>query len=120
MTETERKELNERLLKASGFHYEKFGGSIEGWPPPNVSRENATWETLTLSHERVVDLTSSVDACIKWIVPKLEGVWNIYHEQNQLYFVEIHSFQKFFYGNDLSLPLAFCLAAIKYFEEVSK
>jgi hypothetical protein len=65
------------------------------------------------------DFANSMDACIKWIVPAI-GRWEVGNGfVAGMFYARIIHINDSFWGNANSPALAFCLAAIKYFE-VSK
>lgn len=62
---TEHKELNRKLAEWAGFAeipwYVRAGKQIFEWLSPNAERHNET-----------PDFVKSLDACFKWLVPKLD------------------------------------------------
>ncbi len=117
-------ELNERLAKAVGFTHLPYRKDAKGKVNDNCWIE-PWYSTQMLGHWSFnpPDFTSSMDACIKWIWP-------------HFWIIEMDTVDGIFYRFKLSHPenpnspiagkltenpaTAFCLAAIKYFEEVSK
>ncbi len=106
-------ELNERLAKSI-------------WP-----NHTFTWAEPALSHMIIIHqapdwieihglFTTSMDACIKWIVPEIDW-FKILYLKGQGYAAIIYDpkSEEYIHHADNpveSMPLAFCLAAIKYFE----
>lgn len=122
MAEIELKELNEQLAKAVGI--EKYNGDFP------EAQGTALWK-LPGSYgfyDTCPDFTSSMDACIKWIVPvlrsqgRVDGIQFIYRINGNvdcfLAGLKIKAFCRFdIFARAGSEPLAFCLAADKYFSE---
>ena len=68
MTEQEKQELNEKLARWAGFHKVKLKEVYDiGY--------STLWENgLGYSEGRLPNFIQSLDACIKWLVPKIEFV----------------------------------------------
>jgi hypothetical protein len=103
-------ELNERLAGAVGIRYFKPDWStLKHWHLPNG--------------DVIFDLTTSMDACIKWIEPQIQGFITMDRankDRKWLVEIAVTSGKLPYRGMDKSMPLAFCLAADKYFKGVSK
>ena len=69
------KELNEKLAKWVGFKLEHTGvnGEIPVWlePDDNFVPDNPTAYYFGGKNYGLPDFTDSLDACFKWLVPKL-------------------------------------------------
>ena len=93
------KDINERLGKAIGFKY-------------YISPIYCKWPDGTV--DPMPDFTSSMDACIKWVYPELHKPVEIGNTQGGWCCRVGHSG----WVKEASLPLAFCLASIRYIEGV--
>jgi hypothetical protein len=124
MTEQELKELNERLainvLNIKKIHYEEW--DIDKQFPMYIP-SGKPWRTHQIDARPIPNFTSSMDTCIKWIVPilKQDGVFTILFDYitNGVH-CSLLGDEKVSVEIGETESLAFCLAAIKYFSEVKK
>ena len=69
MTDQEKQKLNEKLAEWVGFKEAGFGWFNKlGEPDPNTLIQKVYRGTLN----RSLNFTDSLDACVKWLVPKLK------------------------------------------------
>ncbi len=68
MTNTERTKLNEKLARWAGFWFQK----LSDLQPRYQHEANLGWVYPTgENNHNLPDFTNSLDACFKWLVPKL-------------------------------------------------
>ena len=120
MNEQELKELNGKLAEWAGFvkregvkTFKKEGGTLytetgDWWKTPSVCGYQGEYEFLP-------NFTQSLDACFKWLVPKLEewGIASDYTHPQMLGYIATATLTKPFshqVAHAETPALAFCLA----------
>ncbi len=108
-------EIKEKLAKAAGFVFLPHGDKMHGrdvWQYP---------EGLLLYE--LPEFPYDMDACLAWIVPSIKVHFEIYTISGRKKFCcnitsKIKAHPHHTIGE--TMPLAFCLAALKYFKEMEK
>jgi len=125
-------ELNEKLAKwagfrqlpvgKSGFHWERCQ-RVGNWMPPEGTE---TWQ----SRDHLPNFTESLDACFKWLVPKLEetkkrieysvdfSMPDFGKPANHYWAILQGSHQLVGTGEDKDPALAFCLAIEELIDKI--
>lgn len=122
MTEQEKQKLNEKLAKWAGFMeiHDIQTGAIFGdrlWTPNRVYwDEDRKWVW-----KNKLNFTDSLDACFKWLVPKLDYYCLTPEYDGRGYYADAsigNAYAEYFQGE--TQPLAFCLAIEKLIDTQSE
>jgi len=113
--------MNKKIAEFAGFtrsgnkreYHWNEGVREQHWLDPDGT---ITWGTYGI-RGRLPDFERSMDACEKWVIPKLDYVEIKYSPGKLCPSVKVESNGLIRYGQDKTIPQAFCRAVEKLIEE---
>jgi len=108
--------LNEKIAKWCGFTYGKQFKYHYDW-----NNKETTWippSNDITQHQSLPDFTESMDAILKWVVPKLTDYAIEWHgkDMHRVSIQTILDGDLFYQCDNKSMSMAFCLALEKYID----
>jgi len=119
MTEQEKQKLNEKLAEWVGFYFQK----LSDLQPKYRHEGNQAWVYPAGEINRQLPrFTDSLDACFKWLVPKLYELGFDYSLTGYTYHVATIRKESLLYSDTghRTLALALCLVIEKLIDEEAK